>query len=193
MKKLLTIMMLIFIFQSWTKAGDISEFEIEGVSIGDSFLNHFKKNIIEQNFKSKGSAVSYTDDSFLYVSIPLKNKTYEKVGIHHKKNDKNYIVYAVSGIIFYFSDFKKCLDKQNEIADDISDLLINFDKTEYKYENSETPDDRVITSIMFTNNNNEVIQVDCTNWGENTIYTDNLRIDIMSEEFINWLNTKAYN
>ena len=46
---------------------------------------------------------------------------------------------------------------------------------------------------MFTNSNNEMIQVDCTDWSEDTIFTDHLRIDIMSEEFINWLNTKAYN
>ena len=127
----------------------ISEFEIEGVSIGDSFLNHFKKDVIEKNFKSKGSSVSYIDDSFLYVSIPLKDKTYQKVGIHHKKNDKNYIVYAVSGIIFYFDDFEKCLEKQNQIANDISDLLINFNKKKHKYENSETPDDREVMSIIF--------------------------------------------
>ena len=48
MRVFIAVLVLIFSLQSWTKANDIREFEIEGVSIGDSFLNHFKKNIIEK-------------------------------------------------------------------------------------------------------------------------------------------------
>ena len=32
-----------FIFQSWTNADDIRDFEIEGISIGDSALDYFTK------------------------------------------------------------------------------------------------------------------------------------------------------
>ena len=45
MKRLLAylflVLVLIFSLQSWTKADDISEFEIEGMSIGDSLLDYF--------------------------------------------------------------------------------------------------------------------------------------------------------
>ena len=43
MKKLLLILILTLSFQSWTKADDISDFEIEGMSIGDSLLELFTK------------------------------------------------------------------------------------------------------------------------------------------------------
>ena len=42
MKKLL-ILILIFSFQSLTKADDIREFELEGISIGDNLFNHITK------------------------------------------------------------------------------------------------------------------------------------------------------
>ncbi len=47
MKRLLLILILTFSFQSWTKADDISDFEIEGITIGDSLLDHFSKNEIK--------------------------------------------------------------------------------------------------------------------------------------------------
>ena len=43
MRIFLTIMILTLL-QSWTKADDISDFQIEGMSIGDSLLKHVKKS-----------------------------------------------------------------------------------------------------------------------------------------------------
>ena len=40
------VLILIFNFQSWTKANDISEFEIEGMSIGDSALDFIEKDYL---------------------------------------------------------------------------------------------------------------------------------------------------
>jgi len=41
MKRLLLILILTFSYQTLTKADDISDFEIEGMSIGDSALDYF--------------------------------------------------------------------------------------------------------------------------------------------------------
>jgi hypothetical protein len=49
MRVFLAILFFIFSFQSLTKADDINEFEIEGISIGDSLLQHFD----EKKIKSK--------------------------------------------------------------------------------------------------------------------------------------------
>ena len=45
-KIFLSILLLIFSFQSWSKADDVSEFEIEGMSIGDSALDFVKKDYL---------------------------------------------------------------------------------------------------------------------------------------------------
>ena len=191
MKLLISILIFILNLQSFTKAEDIRDFEIEGISIGDSLLEHFSKNTIKKSFESVGSKTTYTDDSFLYVSIPLKNKTYQKIGFHHKKNDKKYTAHSISGVIF-FDNFNNCLAKQKEIANDISDLLDGFKKEEYVIDKNATNGERKIIRISFKNDKKDVINVDCTNWSEELIFDDNLRIDLMTNEFDNWLSYKAY-
>ena len=47
MKRLLLILILTFSFQTLTKADDIRDFLIEGMSVGDSLLDFFSKNQIE--------------------------------------------------------------------------------------------------------------------------------------------------
>ena len=48
MRIFLTLLILIFNFQSMTVADDIRDFEIAGFSIGDSLLDHFSKKKIEK-------------------------------------------------------------------------------------------------------------------------------------------------
>ena len=62
MKRLLLILILTFSFQSWTKADDIRDFEIEGMSIGDSLLDHFTKKEITNSKK-----INYKDNKFKFA------------------------------------------------------------------------------------------------------------------------------
>ena len=48
MKIFLTILIVIFSLQFWGKADDIRDFQIEGISVGDSALNYFSKSEIEE-------------------------------------------------------------------------------------------------------------------------------------------------
>ena len=61
MKILLTL--FVFFFSSLVFAEDISDFEIEGISIGDSLLKKFSRDEIESFYK----APYYKDD--LYTTI----------------------------------------------------------------------------------------------------------------------------
>ena len=49
MRIFLSLLVLIFSLQSWTKADDISEFEIEGISIGDSLLDYYSDSKIQDS------------------------------------------------------------------------------------------------------------------------------------------------
>ena len=46
MRIFIAVLVLIFSLQSWTKADDISDFEIEGMSVDDSLLYYFSKEKI---------------------------------------------------------------------------------------------------------------------------------------------------
>ena len=51
MKRLLLIFILTINIQSWTKADEIKDFEIEGISIGDSILDYFSKKKLKKQEK----------------------------------------------------------------------------------------------------------------------------------------------
>ena len=49
MKKFLAVLILIFTLQTPTQADDIKDFQIEGMSIGDSALDYFSEKEINDN------------------------------------------------------------------------------------------------------------------------------------------------
>ena len=49
MKKLFIIIIIFINFQSWTKADEINEISIEGISVGESALKYFSKQDIKNN------------------------------------------------------------------------------------------------------------------------------------------------
>ena len=68
MRVFIAVLVLIFSFQSWTKADDIRDFEIEGMSIGDSLLDYHSKEIIKgytrSDIKGKFSIASISSSTF---------------------------------------------------------------------------------------------------------------------------------
>ena len=82
MKKLLAIITLSLCFMLPSQADDIKDFQIEGISIGDSLLDYLSKREIlsgKQNY--------YKSDEFIPVYIDnYKNlSTYEGLQFHYKK------------------------------------------------------------------------------------------------------------
>ena len=61
MRIFFTVLIIIFSLQSWIKADDITEFEIEGLSIGDSLLNFAS----EKKIKSSISSNQYTNNKYI--------------------------------------------------------------------------------------------------------------------------------
>ena len=106
MKRLLFILILIIIFQSLTKADDVNEIQIDGMSIGDSALDYFTKSEI----KSRTKTIYPGDDKFYKIQFGSKNDTYEKIGFHLKKNDNKFIIYGLTGRTVM--GFNECSEKK---------------------------------------------------------------------------------
>ena len=108
MKRLLLILILALSFQTLTKADDLRDIEIEGISIGDSLLDFITESqIMERAF------YPYNSNKF-YQSGMLSNsfETYEYLQFNLKKDDSKYIIYGMSGKIFFENDIKSCLKKK---------------------------------------------------------------------------------
>ena len=84
MKKLSTyLFLLLFSFQTPSWADDITDFQVEGMSVGDSLLDYFGE---EKIIKSKRRVFEHK--SFYIVSIAdSKFITYESIDFYLKTND----------------------------------------------------------------------------------------------------------
>ena len=142
MRVFLAVLILIFSFQSLSKAEDISDFEIEGMSIGESILNYISEEDINQNktyfYKSKKFASTSKQDSSFEI--------YESVQFHFIDNDKNYLIHALDGHITYENNIEDCYKKRmkslrrflvylkmqkKEPLMDINMIMINREKAKY--------------------------------------------------------------
>ena len=85
--KFLLLFILFLNFQSLAKANDISDFEIEGISINISALDFMSSNEIIEN------TLPYFDTKRkYYISGVVNNlKLYDQVEIYLKSNDNKYI------------------------------------------------------------------------------------------------------
>ena len=81
MRIFIVVLVLIFSFQSFSKASDISEFEIESMSVGESLLNHFTKEEIKLFIKSPNS-FTYKDNKYVAIST---HASYDKYSVSSDK------------------------------------------------------------------------------------------------------------
>ena len=65
MKKLLAIIILSLCFITQSQANDIRDFQIEGMSVGDSLLEVFDERTIKKGIRNH----TYADDTFFDVEI----------------------------------------------------------------------------------------------------------------------------
>ena len=191
MKRLLLILILTFSFQSLAKADDIRDFEIEGMSIGDSLLNHYSKNILD-NINKYYYPNSKTIVG-LYSGVFNKNlNNYD--AIQFSVTPDNYQIEAIAGLNYEFKNKKKeCYQKMEKIFNEIQSLFPNSETEKEK----ESPHDadlsgKSVGKIYKIYLNNGIIRVACTDWAKEINNFDSLKISIHSKKHIDWINKEAY-
>ena len=191
MKRLLLILILTFSFQSWTKADDIRDFQIEGMSIGDSFLDYYSEKEIK---KKMGEKTSIWYPTNAYVSILVKSdnfKIYEEAGIILEPTDKKFIIHGIEGTFNYQDDINECYEKQSIITSDLKDMFLNsakFNSHKQKYSGDKSGKS-IVKYNDFIFSNGGAIRVLCYDMSKDFIDpNDQLYLAINSKQFFNWLN-----
>ncbi len=70
MKKLSTyLFLLLFSFQTSSQADDIRDFQIEGMSVGDSLLDYFSAEIIEEKKRKRLIFQKVKNFTELYLNL----------------------------------------------------------------------------------------------------------------------------
>ncbi len=197
MKRFLAILILILTFQTPSQADDIRDFQIEGMSIGDSLLDYFSKDEIEQN---KKKAFSWNGEFFtigFYKHSRLE--IFDSVTATVKAKDKKYIIYAIEGVNFYQHNVEDCYKKKDEIVSELSDF---YKDTVEKFDAGTTPHSydksgkSKAATVEFWFDSGALSRVTCEDWSkklekENN-WWDNLKVIVNSKEFTNFLMDEYY-
>jgi len=208
MKKLLILLFSIFFLSSSSVfADDISEFQIEGISIGDSLLDYMTEDEIlseiertkyyylRLNEPNKYAHVYSWRDTPTYddgLSFFVKNNSTNKY--ISNKNEK-YRILSVRGMMNFTEDFDACLQKRDEIVEILSGMFINTPKEEYSYSHSSDPSGNSIKDdVYFRFNSGDLIEVSCDNFEETfrnkNNWTEGLNVVIRSAEISEWITDR---
>ena len=194
MKKFLAILILIFTLQTPSLADDISDFEIEGMSIGDSLLDYFSKKEIKDNtLTDYYTNNEYTPVEFFQLS---SFKTYDTVGLKYKTDDKKYIIVGISGTLFCEKNIEKCNKKQKEIDLKISNMFENAQKDVSKDKHAADKSGKSTTSqINYWFKSKEVVSIELIDWSEKITnekgWTDNVSVVFYTSDFAQWVINKS--
>ena len=191
MRVFIAVIILIFGFQSFTKADDISDFQIEGISIGDSLLDYFRKSEINNNLATYYKNNEYSSLELYKDEGSFELKQYDHLVASFKTIDSKFKILGLSGVTWYQKTINQCYQDMKGVINDISQLIINISPTKIK------TIDFVFgknTYSRFDFNSGHAITVQCTDYdSKHENYWDHLRIAIDTDEWMTWVDIKAYN
>ena len=207
MKLFLTVLFLLISVQSSAISNEPGDFEIEGISIGNSLLDFFTIEQLE-NEKNSEYVYVYKNNKFMKIGMGMgegfylkKNiSNYDDIGLIIKPEDNNYIVYGVQGRIFCDDGINFCLSKQKEIISDMKKIFSNnATLDEYKSKHAADKSGNSIVYIKDFNfkNTKDIVGVTVYDWSDDITsqkkWYDNLKVDIFSSEYIKFIKEEAYN
>ena len=190
MKKLLALLFSLFLLSSTSVfADDISDFQIEGISIGDSLLDYMTEDEIMSN------KLNYlAGERQYYVVGPgnLKIENFDSIEFYLKRNDKKFIIQFLTAFIFSIKNIDDCKTIKTEIERNIESILSSANKVDYgtiahTFDNSGKS--KVIPTAFWLDS--DFIRISCTIWSDeikngNPDWSDSLSIDAGTDEVNQW-------
>ena len=188
------IIVLIFIFsvQSLSKADDIRDFEIEGISIGDSLLNFFSEDEIKKTFLYK------SNEYYSFSSTKYSSENYDGIQFHVKNNDKTFTITAIEGVKLFQNNINECIRLKKTIVNELSSLFIDAKKIDDSGNHTYDPtgDSKYYRTSFFTNPEDKwnSIEVGCFDWSEKLEirFGDKLTVGIKTQIFQKFTVEEAY-
>ena len=171
MKVFIAVLVLIFSLQSLTKADDVRDFQIEGMSIGDSALDFFSEEKIKSNKRNW-----YKDKKFYGVKIKIQ---------------------SITAFAYYPNKIDKCYDAQLTLSKEFETVFPNTKKEIFEYNNKHDPHGQSTEKdIVFIFDDGSEAGIACLDWGEN--YTkqnnseDHMQVFLDTKGYADWLKGPAY-
>ena len=119
------LFILVFFFSSLTLANDnIKQFKIEGISLGDSVLDHFPGRDVVNNINHKYNHSSdeyHVSDIFQYSSF----KKFDMVSLVIKSDSEEILfpISGMSGLIYYENNIEDCYVEKDKIVNELTTIF----------------------------------------------------------------------
>ena len=196
MRIFLSVLILIFSLQSCSKADDISDFEIEGISIGDSLLDFMNLKKIKEKINS------YSDKGYIYKSKKYYALTfdrsefnsnfelYDQVQFHFKDKDNSFTIESIAGIKLYKNNIDQCYSFLELREKEADEMFSNFEKTE----SSRTNEGKInrLLGYFYEFLDKSTIYIACEDWTNESNIADGFVLVLNSSAHQNWVNNEAY-
>ena len=206
MKKLLTLLFsILFLSSPSVFADDISDFQIEGISIGDSLLDYMTEDEILSEIERTRDWHPHLKDPYKYATVYLggKFKNYDYLGFVIKNNQTNqyitnknekYIIRSIVGNADYIENFDACIYKRDQIVDLFSRSFPNAQTIESIFNHGVDPSGKsIIDAVYFEFNSGTVIEVSCNELDEvfrrEMGWSEGLIVLITPKDIDDWLTT----
>ena len=193
MKKLVAIIVLGLLWCNTTQADDIRAFEIEGLSVGDSLLTLANKEKIKKAIQDR----QYPNDKFLIYNLEMlvDLKIYDYGTVSTKKNDSNYIITNISGIVRY-NKLDECLKLKDEIQTDIEKIFksVNKQETNFASRQDETGNSKVygVQNYLKPYPSDEAITINCYHFTPESGIERTLKVSVNTHEYAYFIINEAY-
>ena len=170
-----------------SQADDVNDFEIEGVSLGDSALELFSKQDFANSFSQ-----NYPGNKFRYYRFKKNFTFYDAVQITVKQSDKKKIIHSVEGMKFFNNNINACLKEKEIVMQDIRKIFKNATSNPESirsHEADKSKKSKVYQNVVWLKNK-KGLEITCTDWWEGySSLPDNLLVAIDSDEFKSFLKS----
>ena len=186
MKIFFSVLLIILSFQSLSRANDVKEIELDGLSLGTSLLKFTSESEIKKNKLNY-----FEDERQYYVVFYNKNLSrFDDMEIYLKTNDDNYIMKSINAGL-YPKNLNECLKIKDEIKNEISSA-INVDFVDASYTHNYYTNSYINGDVAFLEGG--FIGLDCMFFDDKdkkkfTSLVDNLSVTISLNEINDWIET----
>ena len=194
--KAFRICFFIFLFSIYidaSKAENISDFQIGGLSLNDSLLNTFT----EKEIKKAKRKTSFKSKKYSMYAFFGDYNPYDHLVIYTERKDKSYIIKSVAGFMNFEKNWEGCLKEQDSISAEVQNLFSDAKKTVKEFAQ---PFDKTGNSIerdvIFALDSGEEIGSACQKWGKKykaqRKKKDTIQVFMDTKEYAAWLRSQGH-
>ena len=190
-----TLVILFVLFHPFSVfAEDISDFELEGISIGDSLLDYVNIENINQETEYNSKDYYYLKNPKLFGEVYIHDVVgqYDNLSFFIKSNDPKFKIHLLRGNIIFNERRDECLNKKKEIVENIEKDLVNLEKRERSWNHSIDPSGKSkVFNTQFLFENGDKISIYCFDFEEKlqkqNNWDDGLSVSIGTNDVLEWL------